>query len=125
MSTNLRRSPRLVNRAITVPIVNIDINTKNTILTKNTIIATFREKLVDIESTKCCDCKLKRITALFKFILQKECIAFVKSNRKLHTVILNKAKDLRDHIKYANHTGSLENKVALINTSKRLEKALL
>jgi hypothetical protein len=117
MTTNLRRSPRFINSAVPVAIPDTNANV--------IIIAAFREKLEDIESTACCDSKLKKIKALFKFALQKECIAFVKNNSRLHTTILNKAKIMRDGKSYINHSGSLENKVALIKTSKKLEKALL
>lgn len=118
MNTNLRRSPRFINR--TVPVASININTNK--LKRSTILS---EKLRDIEFSVCWNYKLKKTNSLFKLMLQKEYIDFIKSNSRLHTTVLNKATELRQWITYLNHLGSLENKVALIKTSKKLEKALL
>ena len=121
MNTNLRRSPRFINRTVTVPVASININ----INTIKTMCATLKQKLRDIEFSVCWNYKLKKTNSLFKLMLQKEYIDFIKSKSRLHTTFLNKATELRQWITYLNHNGSLENKVALIKTSKRLEKALL
>lgn len=69
--------------------------------------------------------RVKLLNSFFKFIIRENYIPFIKQHAMLLDVVISKARQMSDYKVYLTHLAPLEEKVALIKTSKKFLKALL